>query len=108
MKDRTLEILGAILTSLGTLIWVLALLLLVILGGCTHRVEYIEIRPTCAAPPQPALPAVNGNELAGLPDDVYWRLEDRERRLVDWAVEMEAMLGELCTPVAPADSADPD
>jgi len=42
------------------------------------------------------LPQISGDELAGLPDDVYWRLEDREKRLTDWALELKAIADEVC------------
>lgn len=63
--------------------------------GCATT-EYVEVRPECTVPPQPTLPQIKGEELAGLPDGVYWRLEDREKRLTDWALEMRAALRELC------------
>lgn len=67
-------------------------------ASCASRPpEYVEIQPECEVPPQPALPAIEGDELASLPDDVYWRLEDRERKIVDWALEMRGMLRELCS-----------
>jgi hypothetical protein len=74
----------------------LGLVLAVVLAACAQQPQIIEVRPECTPPPQPALPAVSGDELAALPDDVYWRLEDRERRLADWSLEMQAMLEALC------------
>lgn len=68
----------------------------VLLASCASTPEYIEIRPECTAPPQPELPEVQSSELEALTDDVYWRLEDRERLLTDWALEMHGMLDELC------------
>lgn len=74
-----------------------AALLALALSACvTTGPEYIEIRPECEAPPQPALPEIDGVELAELSDDVYWRLEDRERRIVDWAMEMQAIIETVC------------
>lgn len=44
----------------------------------------------------PVLPEIEAEALEPLDDETYWALEDRERRLTDWALEMEAMLDELC------------
>ncbi len=49
----------------------------------------------------PALPEINSNHLQCLADDDYWMLQDRERRLTDWAFEMRGMLGELCSSSQP-------
>lgn len=73
------------------------LLCAALLASCANQPpQYIEVQPTCTAPPQPALPQIEGDELEALSDDVYWRLENRERRLVDWALELKAMVDELC------------
>ncbi|WP_158701024.1 hypothetical protein [Phytohalomonas tamaricis] len=48
-------------------------------------------------PAKPALPTINADKLASLDDDTYWTLEDRERRLTDWAYEQQAMLNVLCS-----------
>lgn len=73
---------------------VIALTLLVTSGCATT--EYVEVRPECTVPPQPALPQIDGSELQSLSDDTYWKLERREKRLTDWTMEMRAMLRELC------------
>ncbi len=44
----------------------------------------------------PVLPVIKSSQLQCLADDDYWMLQDRERRLTDWAFEMRGMLGELC------------
>lgn len=74
--------------------------LLAILGtaGCTKteiRDRYIQ--PECSAPPQPNLPTVDAGELwdrIGSAD--FYSLQDRERLLVDWALEMQSMINVLC------------
>ena len=67
-----------------------------LVAGCATRTEYLEVSPECTVPPQPSLPTITGDELAGLPDSVYWKLERREKRLTDWAMEMSAALREIC------------
>lgn len=62
----------------------------------TRPPEYIEVSPECTVPSQPEFPTVKRDELAVLPASVYFRLEDRERKIVDWALEMRNMLRELC------------
>lgn len=71
------------------------------------------MRPECSVPPQPTLPKIEGEALQqGVPtadggrrledgesyvaDETYWKLERREKRLTDWALEQNSMLQELC------------
>lgn len=70
-------------------------LALLVIGGCT-TVRDNYILPDCTIPPFPTLPIIEANALAGVDDDTYWALERRERRLTDWALEMEAILEEVC------------
>ena len=63
--------------------------------GCASP-QTIEVRPECTVPTQPSLPSVSGEALTALDDPTYWALETRERRLTDWALEMQAMLRVLC------------
>ncbi len=65
-------------------------------AGCVTGTEVVEIRPQCSVPPQPALPQIEGSALEDLDEDTYEALEDREKRLVDWALEMRATLAEVC------------
>lgn len=74
----------------------LMMVVLLLVAGCAASPEYVEVRPECTVPPIPALPNVEAADLAPLPDSVFFDLKEREKRLVDWALEMEAMLGELC------------
>lgn len=73
---------------------VLALLCSAI-SACT-TVETIELRPSCTPPALPALPVIESRQLEGLDDTTFWALMERERRLTDWALELEAMLSALC------------
>ena len=49
-------------------------------------------------PAAPVLPGVAAEQLETVDDEVYWALETRERRLTDWALEMQSMLRVLCSP----------
>ena len=64
--------------------------------ACTS-VQTNNVQPKCYVPVLPSLPAIDGGELFDRigPDD-YYTLSLREKRLTDWALEMEAMLVELC------------
>jgi hypothetical protein len=39
---------------------------------------------------------IQGDELACLSESTYWALEERERRLTDWALEMQSILRVIC------------
>ena len=72
--------------------------LAVILGvsGCA-RTEYVDIRPQCTPPTQPALPVVDRGELwDALGDTKYRVLERYVNGLWAYADEQAALLGELC------------
>ena len=80
------------------MIGIVALGLTVILGasGCA-RTEYIEIRPQCTAPSQPALPVISRGDLwDSLGDSDYRQLERYLNILWGYADEQAALLGELC------------
>lgn len=66
-----------------------------VIAGCATT-ETVVIQPECDVPGQPTLPAISSDRLAGLDDTTFWDLMERERRLVDWAMDMQAMLGVLC------------
>lgn len=72
------------------------LLPLILLAGCASPPEYIEITPECEVPPRPSLPAIPAEDLEALPDETYFDLERREKRIVDWSLELEAIVRELC------------
>ena len=80
------------------MIGIAALGLVVIFGasGCA-RTEYVEIRPNCTPPAQPALPVVDRGELwDALGDAQYRELERYINGVWAWADEQAALLGELC------------
>lgn len=76
----------------------LALALTATLGvsGCA-RTEYVEIRPQCTPPSQPALPLIDRGELWDkLGDSEYRRLESYINQLWAFSDEQAAMLSVLC------------
>lgn len=68
-------------------------LVLLVTVGCTKT---ITIKPECEIPELAPLPVIMSDDMECLADDVYWGLMDRERLLVDWALEMEATLDVIC------------
>lgn len=75
---------------------ILLIILLLALSGCTTT-EYIEIRPQCTPPAQPALPAISRGDLWDqLGDAQYRKLERYVNGLWGYADEQAALLGELC------------
>ncbi len=69
--------------------------------GCATTTETVFVGPECDVPPRPVLPEIASERMDDLSDETYWDLMDRERRLTDWGLEMEAMLDALCTGEAP-------
>ena len=72
---------------------------LLLVSGCSlipERTVYVEMEPECAVPARPALPEIPAEALDPLPDDVYWDVITRDARLQGWALEMEAVLREVC------------
>ncbi len=67
---------------------------LAISGCATVRDNFIGTE--CEVPKLPRLPNVEPGALSVVDDHNYWVLEERERLLVDWAFEMEAMLEVIC------------
>ena len=66
------------------------------LAGCATA-ERVYITPDCTVPPRPTLPTVDAGELWDtVGDDMYRVLEDRDARLTDWALELEAGMIVLC------------
>lgn len=83
-----------------------ALLAISAVSGCAAP-NVIEVRPSCAPPPEPSLPLIDRGELwDALGDDRYRELERYLNTLWGYADEQAAMLGELCeTPQAGGSSA---
>lgn len=67
------------------------------IAGCETTTEYVYVEPSCTPPPAPGLPIIEAGPLwEAVGQQTYDRLMERERLLVDWALELEAMLVELC------------
>ena len=66
-----------------------------VIAGCT-TVRTITEKPQCTTPALAYLPPIESSQLEALDDGAYWALMTREKRLTDWALEMESMLEELC------------
>lgn len=74
----------------------LALLATFAVSGCSSP-QYIEVRPQCTPPSQPALPAIDRGELwDSLGDARYREFERYINGLWGYADEQAAMLGVLC------------
>jgi len=61
--------------------------------GCATATEYVEVRPTCEPALLAPLPQVPWAEI---PEEVRAPLLERERRIVDWALENEAIVEAVC------------
>jgi len=76
--------------------WILALLATLATAGCSPQ-TVAPAQVQCYPPPRPHLPTVDAGELWDLiGPHRFTTLRDREGLLVDWALEMEGMLDELC------------
>jgi len=67
-----------------------------VIAGCTTTTEQQVAKPECGIPPQPVLEQIKSKRLSCLSDEVYWSLMERERKIVDWALEMRATLNAVC------------
>lgn len=74
------------------------LLAALVIAGCASQVRTEYARPTCTAPVLSSLPTIDGGELYDLVGpELYHRLSLREKLIVDWGLELEGMVDELCT-----------
>lgn len=75
----------------------LILILILVLPGCQTTTETVFLKPNCEAPPVPALPRINAAELwDSVGQDTYNDLLQREEIIVGWALEMQAIINEVC------------
>lgn len=81
-----------------------AVLIVLATVGCSATPERVYVSPQCSVPPQPTVPNIDSEALASVDDETYWRLEERERLLVDWAFELRAILKEVCEDKSNADA----
>ena len=63
--------------------------------GCVAepKIEYVELQPRCEKPAFPRLPSILNSSI---PDELRPMLLERERLLVDWATELEAIVDATC------------
>lgn len=66
--------------------------------GCTSAPKTDSIPPgACTPAPFPNLPQIDAQKLyEAVGPEMYWKLMRREKRIVDWALENEALLISLC------------
>lgn len=80
-------------TSLKLLV---SALIALALTGCVTTTEYVEVTPTCQLPIRPLLPEPLMVNLAVLDDLTYWQIDNRDRLLTDWALDLETRLAKVC------------
>lgn len=75
---------------------IVALMATFAVSGCS-TVEFVEIKPRCTPPTQPALPVIDQGELwDALGDAQYRQLEAYINGLWGYADEQAALLGVIC------------
>lgn len=69
-------------------------------SGCSSTPQperIVYVKPDCSVPLLNPLPEIDAGELWDVVgNDLYWKLVDRERIIVDWADEMKAVLSVIC------------
>ena len=76
---------------------ILAIAALALMLTACATTEYIEIRPQCTPPTEPALPVIDRGDLwDALGDAEYRKLESYINGVWSWADEQAALLSELC------------
>lgn len=66
--------------------------LLIFLIGCQPTIQTRYVTTELSRPVRPLLPRVSAAELECVSQDAYQRLYDRQRLVVDYAVELEAII----------------
>lgn len=80
--------------TISTRALALALLCSVILG-CANTPP-APTPTSCSIPSLASLPEIPASQLSKLDDSAYWALVEREKRITDWALDMRAILLEVC------------
>jgi hypothetical protein len=74
-----------------------ALLVISALTGCKSTPQVVYLKPECSVPVRAELPTIDAGELWDLTgQELYDSLLQRERLIVDWAIEMQYMLTVIC------------
>ena len=67
------------------------------ISACSSAPELVYVTPKCRVPERPILTAIDAGDLwDSVGQERYDALMTRERRIVDWALELEALLKEVC------------
>jgi hypothetical protein len=67
------------------------------LTGCKSTPQVVYLKPECSVPVRAELPTIDAGELWDLTgQELYDSLLQRERLIVDWAIEMQYMLQVIC------------
>lgn len=68
------------------------------ISGCAiTKTEYIYVQPECIVPVQPALPTLPAIVIyESLGKESFLILQEREEKLVTWALDMETILTTIC------------
>ena len=67
------------------------------ISACSSTPELTYVTPKCRVPERPILYAIDAGDLwDAIGHERYDALMTRERRIVDWALELEALLKEVC------------
>jgi hypothetical protein len=67
------------------------------ISGCKSTPQVVYLKPECSVPVRAELPTIDAGELWDVTgQELYDSLLQRERLIVDWAIEMQYMLTVIC------------
>ena len=73
------------------------LLAILAISGCKSTPQVVYLKPECSVPVRAELPTIDAGELWDVTgQELYDSLLQRERLIVDWAIEMQYMLTVIC------------
>jgi hypothetical protein len=73
------------------------LLSVIVLTGCATQTQTVFIYPSCEVPSVPVLPKIPAGDLWDkVGQHTYDQLRDRETLIVDWSLQLKAMLVAAC------------
>lgn len=74
-----------------------ALLVVLAISGCSSTPAVVYLKPECFVPLRAELPVIDAGLLwDAVGADIYDKLANRERLIVDWAREMQLMIEAVC------------
>lgn len=65
-----------------------------LVAGCAPRIEYV--RPSCEPAPLPNVDIDRGEMYDAVGEQWFWKIDGAFDRLIDWGLENEAILEEVC------------